>query len=98
MKTTESEDDDSFSDTCSLNSCEEFISFESIRDPSTNLEQSIRFSWPDVYEEDNDDVCTDGQLVEKKLRKITISTLLEEDDIAPLFDGSRWAGRLPILT
>ena len=93
------EDDDSFSDTGSLNSCEEFISFESIRDPSTNLEQSICFTWPGVYEEDdNDGSSTDGKLdsskvpSERRLRKVIISTILEEVDIAPIFDGSRWAG------
>lgn len=80
-----SEDDDSISESGSLNSCEEFIAFESIRDPGTNLEQSICFSWPGIYEDEN-------QIGEKKLRKIRLSTLLEEDDIAPIFDGSRWAG------
>ncbi|KAL3775753.1 hypothetical protein ACHAWO_010177, partial [Cyclotella atomus] len=97
MSTAE-DDDDSISETCSLNSCEEFLSFESIRDPSTNLETSIRFSWPQVYEIEVDCSSPDSKLensetpTEKKLRKITISTLLEEDDIAPIFDGSRWAG------
>ena len=85
-----SDDDDSISESGSLNSCEEFISFESIRDPGTNLEQSICFSWPGIYEDD--DTGSGDQRDEKKLHKIRLSTLLEEDDIAPIFDGSRWAG------
>ena len=67
-------DDESsdFSDTESIDSCEEFLNFKSIRTDG-HLEEAISFQWPDT-------------------RKIVISTLLEEDDLAPLFDGSRWAG------
>ena len=61
-----------FSDTESIDSCEEFLNFKSIRTDG-HLEEAISFQWPDT-------------------RKIVISTLLEEDDLAPLFDGSRWAG------
>jgi len=85
------EDHDSISETGSSNSCEEFISFESIRDIGTNIEESICFSWPSVYEDENDTSHSEVS-TEKKLRKITLSTLLEEHDIAPIFDGSRWAG------
>ena len=86
--------DDDSSECDSVNSCEAFISFESLRDPSTKLEQSICFSWPGIYEEnlcahDGDDPEPPS---EKQLRKIVLSTMLEEDDIAPIFDGSRWAG------
>ena len=89
----DSEDD--WSDTHSIDSCEAYIHFESIRDPSTQLEEAIRFSWPGVYqhhqnnekkEEEEDGVAL------LLLRKITISTLLEEDDLAPLFGGCQWAG------
>lgn len=90
------DDDDSASEPGSLNSCEEFILFESVRDRSTNLEQSICFSWPGIYEDDDEasttDISSNDLPNEKKLRKITLSTLLEEADIAPIFDGSRWAG------
>jgi hypothetical protein len=100
--------DDDYSDTISIDSCEEYIHFESIRNSSTQLEESISFSWPGIY---CDEVVADGDGSEgaatdaitpsvegvddrnqKKLRKIILSTLLEEHDIAPLFDGARWAG------
>lgn len=110
-------DDDSSSDwddEKSIDSCEAFVSFQSIR--NAGLEEAICVSWPGVYEADHDvdDAISDGYDVvikaakksddadnnadssneqsAKKLRKIILSTLLEEDDIAPLFDGSRWAG------
>jgi len=89
------DDDDrsDYSDTDSIDSCEEYINFKSIR--VDGLEEAISFSWPGIYEEANndvgDDIENDGE-IEKKLRKLVISTLLEEDDLAPLFDGSRWAG------
>ena len=92
------DDEDTSSEADSVNSCEQFISFESIRDPSTNLEHSIRLSWPGIYDE-SDASSTDGSSssnshmrVPKNLRIIKLTTLLEEDDIAPIFDGSRWAG------
>lgn len=103
------DDDDDYSDTRSLDSCEEYINFESIRNPSTQLEESISFSWPGIFD---DEVLIDGDVVDdttssstsllevenregerqRKLRKMVLSTLLEEDDIAPLFDGATWAG------
>ncbi|KAL7525911.1 hypothetical protein ACHAWF_001560, partial [Thalassiosira exigua] len=85
--------DDDFSDTESIDSCEEYINFESIRNPSTQLEEAISFSWPGIYEDDDDNEnapINEGST--KRLRKIVVSTLLEEEDLAPLFDGSRWAG------
>lgn len=90
-----SDDESDFSDSASYDSCEAYINFESIRNPSTQLEEAISFSWPGIYEENNDENDTNESAFEedtKKLRKIVISTLLEEDDLAPLFDGSRWAG------
>jgi hypothetical protein len=103
--------DDDYSDTISIDTCEEYIHFESIRNPSTQLEESISFSWPGIYcdgvvvdgdgSADVDKTATyattpsvegDAGGNQKKLRKIILSTLLEEDDIAPLFDGARWAG------
>lgn len=86
------DDESDASDAPSIDSCEEYINFESIRNPSTQLEEAIRFSWPGIYEdgeggEDDDD---GGGI--RNLRQIVISTLLEEEDLAPLFDGSRWAG------
>lgn len=93
------DDESDFSDSDSIDSCEEYIHFHSVRDPSTKLEEAIIFSWPGIYEEDDDApevvVGSNGEAApedSKKLRKIVISTLLEEDDLAPLFDGSRWAG------
>jgi hypothetical protein len=92
-------DDDSVSSGSVGDSCEAFISFQSIRDPSTNLERAICFSWPGIDDDENDISSTnddnprhDELPSEKERRKIVLSTLLQEDDIAPLFDGSRWAG------
>ncbi|KAL7483232.1 hypothetical protein ACHAW6_008883 [Cyclotella cf. meneghiniana] len=92
-------DDDSASSRSVGDSCEAFISFQSIRDPSTNLERAICFSWPGIYDGGNDFSVTnddnpryDEPASEKERRKIVLSTLLEEDDIAPIFDGSCWAG------
>ena len=89
------DDESDYSDTDSIDSCEEYINFKSIR--VDGLEEAISFSWPGIYEEANkdggDDGENDGEIKEnKQLRKLVISTLLEEDDLAPLFDGSRWAG------
>eukprot|EP00956_Cyclotella_meneghiniana_P007384 scaffold10076_cov69-Cyclotella_meneghiniana.AAC.1 len=97
MNASPTEDDDTASEAGSVNSCEEFISFESIRDPSTNLEHCICLSWPGIYDESYAS-STDGDSIKshinvsKELRRIKLTTLLEEDDIAPIFDGSRWAG------
>lgn len=86
------DDESDWSDAPSIDSCEEQINFESIRNPSTQLEEAISFSWPGVYAEDEGgENINDGEGV-RTLRKIVISTLLEEEDLAPLFDGSRWAG------
>lgn len=86
-----------YSDTDSIDSCEEYINFKSIR--VDGLEEAISFSWPGIYEEeanndvgDNINIENDVEIEKKQLRKLVISTLLEEDDLAPLFDGSRWAG------
>lgn len=51
-----------------------FIQFQSHRNESTHLEESISFCYP------------------PKEKRITLSTLLQEDDLAPLFDGAGWAG------
>ncbi|KAK1746811.1 lysine methyltransferase [Skeletonema marinoi] len=89
----DSEDD--WSDTQSIDSCEAYINFESIRDPSTQLEEAVSFSWPGIYQH-RDDGSTEEEIQQQEedrvLRKITISTLLEEDDLAPLFGGCQWAG------
>lgn len=91
----DSEDD--WSETQSIDSCEAYINFESIRDPSTQLEEAVTFSWPGIYQHD-DEVTEeetqqqDGVEEGRVLRKITISTLLEEEDLAPLFGGCQWAG------
>jgi len=89
------DDESDYSDTDSIDSCEEYINFKSIR--VDGLEEAISFSWPGIYEEEanndvGDDIENDGEMEKKQLRKLVISTLLEEDDLAPLFDGSRWAG------
>ncbi|KAL7493640.1 hypothetical protein ACHAWT_004648 [Skeletonema menzelii] len=89
--------DDDWSETQSVDSCEAYISFESIRDPSTQLEEAVSFSWPGIYH-CREDGSTEEEEVQQQqqedrvLRKITISTLLEEDDLAPLFGGCQWAG------
>lgn len=120
MNTAAADLDDDYSDTKSIDSCEEYIHFESIRNPSTQLEESISFSWPGIYYCDDEPDAVDGSVdagagvggadaassllknksvnddalygSQGKLRKIILSTLLEEDDIAPIFDGARWAG------
>jgi len=89
------DDESDYSDTDSIDSCEEYINFKSIR--VDGLEEAISFSWPGIYEEASNDVGDDiekneGEMEKKQLRKLVVSTLLEEDDLAPLFDGSRWAG------
>ncbi|KAL9184045.1 hypothetical protein ACHAXT_002131 [Thalassiosira profunda] len=76
-----SDDDADCESVDTVDSIEAYINFESIRN-SEQLEEAITFSWPGIYEAGS----------KTALRKITISTLLEEDDLAPLFDGSRWAG------
>eukprot|EP00571_Detonula_confervacea_P011882 CAMPEP_0172302460 /NCGR_PEP_ID=MMETSP1058-20130122/4158_1 /TAXON_ID=83371 /ORGANISM="Detonula confervacea, Strain CCMP 353" /LENGTH=273 /DNA_ID=CAMNT_0013012943 /DNA_START=54 /DNA_END=872 /DNA_ORIENTATION=+ len=90
-------DDESsdWSDTESIDSCEAYINFESIR--VDRLEKAISFSWPGIYEDEDDGADNDNDdstevKENKNLRKIVVSTLLEEEDLAPLFDGSRWAG------
>ena len=90
-----------------VDSCEAYISFESTRDPSSKLEESISFSWPGIYDDDDDDDEDEdedgnGGSVDdgggsrrrrgRKLRKVILSTLLEEGDLSPLFDGATWAG------
>lgn len=89
----DSEDD--WSETQSVDSCEAYISFESIRDPCTQLEEAVSFSWPGIYQH-CEDGSAEGEMIQHQedrvLRKITISTLLEEDDLAPLFGGCQWAG------
>ena len=113
-----SDDDD---DDDSINSCEAYINFVSIRDARSQLEEGISFGWPGVYDDDDDDDDDEkedkgGNLVEpaddnvgvdttgvngsattanerkRRPRKIVLSTLLEERDFAPLFDGASWAG------
>lgn len=91
-------DDDDDSDDNSLDSCEAYISFESTRNESSKLEESISFSWPGIYEEYDDIPVVessendDTTMKRRKLRKVILSTLLKEDDLSPLFDGATWAG------
>ena len=92
MNNNSDDNESDYSDTDSIDSFEEYINFKSIR--VDGLEEAISFSWPGIYEESSDggDIENDGEIEKKQLRKLVISTLLEEDDLAPLFDGSRWAG------
>ena len=77
----------------SVDSCEAYISFESTRNQSSRLEESISFSWPGIYEEYDDFTGVQHHDdTRRKLRKVILSTLLEEDDLSPLFDGATWAG------
>lgn len=85
------DDESDYSDTPSIDSCEEYIRFESIRNPSTQLEEAISFSWPGIYEDEGDEDDGGGEEA-RRPRRVVVSTLLEEEDLAPLFDGSRWAG------
>jgi predicted nicotinamide N-methyase len=93
--------DDDDDDDGSVDSCEAYISFESTRNQSSRLEESISFSWPGIYEEYDIAVVQsstvtgghhDTTIKGKNLRKVVLSTLLEEDDLSPLFDGATWAG------
>ena len=88
------ESDSDYSETQSVDSCEAFIHFESIRDPSTQLEEGISLSWPGIYDDVNDgDEKVDSAIGEnKRLRKLVLSTQLEEEELAPLFGGCQWAG------
>ena len=86
------EDDDDDGDG-SVDSCEAYINFVSIRDARSQLEEGISFGWPGVYDDDDDDVdCDNDERRMRRPRKIVLSTLLEERDFAPLFDGASWAG------
>ncbi|KAL3826966.1 hypothetical protein ACHAXA_000030 [Cyclostephanos tholiformis] len=136
---TASDDDEDDNDSGSVDSCEAYINFESIRNARSMLEESISFSWPGIYDDDDDDyddyddydeekewedddigeedvqcediddadgggttmiksatatTTTGGKRNERRRtpRKIVLSTLLEEYDLAPLFDGATWAG------
>jgi hypothetical protein len=107
-------DDGEDSESSSVDSCEAYISFESTRDTSSRLEESISFSWPGIDEDDDDndghDDDDDGGMSTRRIagdsssgssgcsgrrrrpRKVVLSTLLEEGDLSPLFDGATWAG------
>ena len=74
--------EDEYESVESDNSCLQYIEFESIRD-ETKLEVGIKFSWPKKDSGDDDD---------EKLKQYQLCTLLEPDDIAPLFAGAQWAG------
>ena len=65
------------------NSCLQYIEFESIRGEA-NLEVGIKFSWPKKKNGSDDN--------SEKLKEYQLSTLLEPDEIAPLFAGAQWAG------
>ena len=71
-----SDDEASLGSVDSNDTLHHFIQFQSHRNESTHLEESISFSYPDT----------------PKGERITLSTLLQEDDLAPLFDGAGWAG------
>jgi len=86
------DDDGSISSSATIDSCETYINFTSIRDPTTQLEEGVSFTWPGVYEDCESEEVQGRNGPPRQLRKIVLSTLLEEDDLAPLFDGSRWAG------
>lgn len=62
----------------SVNSCEEYIEFESHRDDNA-LEMAISLKWP----------SSNGAIENKRIR---LATVLEPDEIAPLFAGAQWAG------
>jgi len=58
--------------------------------PSSSSPPSTKTTPPTtVSTTNNDDINTK---IRQPSRKLTLSTLLEEDDLAPLFDGAGWAG------
>ena len=78
-KDADEEDGDDSLSVESNDALHEFINFQSKRN-SSGLEEAICVNYPFP------------ETIEADKRSITISTLLEEDDIAPLFDGACWAG------
>ena len=98
----ENNDDDDHDSLFSIDSNDtlhNFIEFQSHRN-STGLEEAISFSYPFqesmVPCEDTDveaNVNNADDDADGIIRKRTmISTLLEEDDLVPIFDGAGWAG------
>jgi predicted nicotinamide N-methyase len=76
---------DDTSDTDSVDSNDEYmkmIQFQSIRN-SHGLEEAISVQWQ------NNTTASNALTLSKRLH---ISTILQQDDLAPLFDGAGWAG------
>lgn len=100
------DEDDDNSDLDSINSVDSndtlhnFIEFQSHRN-SIGLEEAISFAYPfekSLCKEmiDYESNCNDKNSIIKDFsgsqKRITISTLLEEADLVPIFDGAGWAG------
>lgn len=80
--------DDDYNSIASDDSLLDYIDFQSHRN-SSGLEESISFTFPlpqSTLPSSQPIVTTPPP------RRLTLSTLLEEDDLAPLFDGAGWAG------
>lgn len=97
-------DDDSINTTESDDTCMQMICFESIRSPDDHIEEAIVLSWPKNFsnQNDNDDDDNNNNDYNKKdteverYKTLHISTLLDPDDLAPLFSGAEWAGTLKL--
>jgi hypothetical protein len=97
-------DDDSDHDSLfsidSNDTLHKFIDFQSHRN-SIGLEEAISFTYPykktiqvpsEIKIDKNEELESSSSNEEIRLGRITISTLLEEDDLVPIFDGAGWAG------
>jgi hypothetical protein len=96
------DDHDSLFSIDSNDTLHNLIEFQSHRN-STGLEEAISFSYPlnnnyrNDDEDDDDNNDDDLEKIEnsetaKRTKRITLSTLLEQDDLVPIFDGAGWAG------
>ena len=93
------DDDDDHDSLFSVNSNDtlhNYINFQSHRN-DTGLEEAISFQFPfneiilheQQQEEESNEQLENSNIDNKPIR---ISTLLEEDDLVPIFDGAGWAG------
>lgn len=91
--TNEDNSDDDISSVDSNDSCFQMIQFQSIRNRE-DLEEAIIVSWPmkTTETEDENDTVTATAAICNRYKSLHLSTLLEPDDMAPLFSGAEWAG------
>merc|ERR1739844_595681 len=86
-------DSDSLFSVDSNDTLHNFIDFQSHRN-STGLEEAVSFTYPfgNTAKETEPNSNNDGDGGTYATKSITLSTLLEEDDLVPIFDGAGWAG------